>query len=170
MNLNNLPNTDNGLCSLTNLQFGSEGFVNASNCVPEINMVSRSREIRSRSDVNVSKETTETCFRVWIVNVRYQISVRQSALQFYFLEHRMSAAHRRIISRTRYIQGFSVKLFDTTFLIKPSFAMPFSYLRLIVSINQCFTANRPWKRRAERNARQPCACLVCDHNRYFTFS
>ena len=170
MNLNNLPNTDNGLCSLTNLQFGSEGFVNASNCVPEINMVPRPRQIRSRPDVNVSKKTTEPCFRVWIVNVRYQISVRQSALQFYFLEHRMSAAHRRIISRTRYIQGFSVKLFDTTFLIKPSFAMPFSYLRLIVSINQCFTANRPWKRRAERNARQPCACLVCDHNRYFTFS
>ena len=43
----------------------------------------------------------------------------------------MSAAHRRIISRTCYIQGFSVKLFDTTFLIKPSFAMPFSYLRLL---------------------------------------
>ena len=134
------------------------------------NMVPRSREIRSRSDVNVSKKTTEPCFWVWIVNFRYQILVRQSVFLFYFLELRMSAAHRRIISRAGYVQGFSVKSFDTTFLIKPLSAMPFSNLRLIVSINQCFTANRPWKRHAERNARQPCACLVCGHKRYFTFS
>jgi hypothetical protein len=82
VNFNNLPNIDKGLRSLVNLQFESEGLVKASNCVPETNMVPRSREIRSRSDMKVSKETTETCCLVWIVKFRYHISVRQSDFLF----------------------------------------------------------------------------------------
>ena len=135
-----------------------------------INMVPRPRRGRSRSGVNASKETIEPCFWVWIVNFCYHSPTRQSDFLLCFLELHMSAAHQRAISSTGYFQGVSENLLNTISLMKPSIAMPFSNLPSIMSINQHFTANRPWKRRAERNATRPCACLVCDHNRYFIFS
>jgi hypothetical protein len=78
-----------------------------------ITIVPRPRRILSRPDVNASKETTEPCFRIWIVKFRYHISVWQSDFLFYFLELHMSAAHQRVISRTGYFQGVSVKNYST---------------------------------------------------------